>query len=43
MIIFPAIDIIGGKVVRLQEGDYNKVKNYSVSPIEAAEGFFGQG
>ncbi len=36
MLIFPAIDIIGGKVVRLCEGDYGKVKTYSISPLEAA-------
>ncbi len=43
MIIFPAIDIIGGKVVRLCEGDYDKVKNYSVSPLEAALKFADDG
>ena len=39
MKIFPAIDLIGGKVVRLSEGDYDKRKNYSLSPLEAAESF----
>ena len=39
MKIFPAIDLIGGKVVRLSEGDYEKRKNYSLSPIDAAESF----
>lgn len=39
MKIFPAIDIIGGKVVRLSEGDYGKVTRYSVSPEEAAANF----
>lgn len=43
MFIFPAIDIIGGKVVRLCEGDYDKVKNYSVSPLEAALKFAEDG
>ena len=43
MFIFPAIDIIGGNVVRLCEGDYDKVKNYSVSPIEAALKFAEDG
>lgn len=43
MIIFPAIDIIGGKVVRLQEGDYASKKNYSVTPLEAAINFTEQG
>lgn len=43
MKIFPAIDIIDGKVVRLCKGDYSAVKNYSVTPLEAAERFFNQG
>lgn len=43
MIIFPAIDIIGGKVVRLCEGDYNSSKKYSITPLEAAESFYMQG
>lgn len=43
MYVFPAIDIINGKVVRLCEGDYSKAKNYAVSPVEAAEGFASDG
>lgn len=43
MIIIPAIDIIEGKVVRLQEGDYGKAKNYSLSPEYAAKSFFDCG
>lgn len=43
MKIFPAIDIIEGKVVRLQKGDYDKKKNYAVTPIEAAAVFYGHG
>lgn len=43
MIIFPAIDIIGGKVVRLSEGDYDKVKKYEISPSEAAQEFYDSG
>ncbi len=43
MNIFPAIDIIDGKVVRLTEGDYGKVKNYAVSPLTAAEEFAAAG
>lgn len=43
MIIFPAIDIIDGKVVRLSEGDYNKKKNYNITPLESAENFFSHG
>lgn len=43
MKIFPAIDIIDGKVVRLCKGDYSAVKNYSLTPLEAAESFYEQG
>lgn len=39
MIIIPAIDIIDGKVVRLVEGDYDKVKKYSLTPLDAAKSF----
>lgn len=39
MLIFPAIDIIEGKVVRLTRGDYGTVKNYEISPLQAAENF----
>lgn len=37
MIIFPAIDIRGGKCVRLQQGDYNKETVYGDSPVEMAK------
>lgn len=43
MKIFPAIDIIKGEVVRLKEGDYEKVKKYSISPLEAASDFADKG
>lgn len=39
MLIFPAIDIINGGVVRLTRGDYGNVKKYSLSPVSAAEKF----
>ncbi|MBQ2714450.1 MAG: 1-(5-phosphoribosyl)-5-[Clostridia bacterium] len=39
MNIFPAIDIIGAKAVRLTQGDYNKQKVYSDSPVEVARNF----
>ena len=42
MIIFPAIDLIGGQVVRLAEGDYERVTAYG-DPAETAEGFRKQG
>ena len=43
MIIYPAIDILGGKVVRLLKGDYGKAENYSLTCVEAALNFKAQG
>ncbi|NQT23648.1 MAG: 1-(5-phosphoribosyl)-5-[(5-phosphoribosylamino)methylideneamino]imidazole-4-carboxamide isomerase [Candidatus Omnitrophica bacterium] len=37
MIIIPAIDLIEGKVVRLEQGDYKKVKVYSDYPADIAK------
>lgn len=39
MYIIPAIDIIGGKCVRLTQGDYNQKKEYHDSPLEMAKRF----
>ena len=39
MKIFPAIDLRGGKVVRLTEGDYNQMITYGDSPVETAKMF----
>ena len=33
MIIFPAIDVVDGKAVRLLKGDYNKMTVYSENPV----------
>ncbi|MBO7309923.1 MAG: 1-(5-phosphoribosyl)-5-[(5-phosphoribosylamino)methylideneamino]imidazole-4-carboxamide isomerase, partial [Clostridia bacterium] len=43
MYIFPAIDLLNSKAVRLQKGDYNKVTVYSESPAEVAKDFERQG
>ena len=43
MIIIPAIDIIGGKVVRLEKGDFNKEKVYSTDPLEIAKNWEEKG
>lgn len=43
MQIFPAIDIIGGQVVRLTRGNYGDVKKYSLTPLAAAEEFISLG
>ena len=39
MKIFPAIDIKGGKCVRLLKGDFNKITHYKKSPIDQASEF----
>lgn len=39
MIIFPAIDIKDGKVVRLLQGDYDKMTVYSENPVAIAKTF----
>ena len=43
MQIFPATDILGGKVVRLTKGDYANVKIYADSPAEMAKEFMKAG
>lgn len=39
MKIIPAIDIIGGKCVRLSKGDYSTQKTYSENPLDMAKQF----
>ncbi len=39
MKIIPAIDIIGGKCVRLTQGDYGKMKVYRENPVDVAKEF----
>lgn len=39
MKIIPAIDIIGGKAVRLTQGDYDQKKEYSADPLSLALNF----
>lgn len=43
MNIIPAIDLIGGKAVRLQKGDYEKVTVYSEFPEKVAKYFYDCG
>ena len=40
MIIFPAIDIKGGKCVRLLKGDFSNITQYKKSPIDQASEFY---
>ncbi|GIO32749.1 MULTISPECIES: 1-(5-phosphoribosyl)-5-[(5-phosphoribosylamino)methylideneamino]imidazole-4-carboxamide isomerase [Paenibacillus] len=42
-IIYPAIDIRGGKCVRLIQGDYNQETVYNDSPLAAAKAWEAQG
>ncbi len=39
MNIFPAIDLIDGKAVRLYKGDYDQKTVYSNTPVDVAKGF----
>ncbi len=41
--IIPAIDIIGGKCVRLSQGDYNQKTVYNENPLEVAKMFEASG
>ena len=43
MKIIPAIDIIGGKCVRLTQGDYDQKKEYADDPASVARGFAAAG
>ena len=43
MRVIPAIDILDGRCVRLQEGDYGRVTVYRDSPVEMAAVFFDMG
>ena len=43
MIVFPAIDMVAGKVVRLERGDRSRMKVYSENPAAVARDFVEQG
>jgi phosphoribosylformimino-5-aminoimidazole carboxamide ribotide isomerase len=43
MLIIPAIDILDGKLVRLEKGDYQTQKIYSDNPFEVAKQFAEHG
>ena len=43
MILFPAIDLIGGKVVRLERGNRSRMTVYSDDPAAVARSFAEQG
>jgi phosphoribosylformimino-5-aminoimidazole carboxamide ribotide isomerase len=41
--VVPSIDLRGGKVVRLQQGDYQRQLNYDLDPCETARSFQAAG
>jgi phosphoribosylformimino-5-aminoimidazole carboxamide ribotide isomerase len=43
MIIYPAIDLRGGRVVRLTEGKFDQEKSYGDDPLAVARGFKSAG
>ena len=43
MHLFPAIDLYGGKAVRLYKGDYNEMTVYSDDPVSVAKAFEEKG
>ena len=43
MLIFPAIDLYGGKAVRLYKGDYQNMTIYSDDPLSVARDFVAAG
>jgi len=43
MILYPAIDVFGGKVVRLRQGEYDDSTVYGVDPVATALSFVDQG
>lgn len=43
MIVYPAMDLIGGQAVRLQQGRFDEVTSYSTDPAEALRNFAAAG
>jgi phosphoribosylformimino-5-aminoimidazole carboxamide ribotide isomerase len=43
MILLPAIDIIGGRAVRLDQGDYARSTDYYPDPVDAAKRWVDEG
>ncbi|WP_019961660.1 1-(5-phosphoribosyl)-5-[(5-phosphoribosylamino)methylideneamino] imidazole-4-carboxamide isomerase [Woodsholea maritima] len=43
MILYPAIDVLDGRVVRLKQGDFNAVTDYGDDPVRVAEGYLAAG
>jgi phosphoribosylformimino-5-aminoimidazole carboxamide ribotide isomerase len=43
VILYPAIDILGGKAVRLLQGDYDRETTYDADPVDAARRWADEG
>lgn len=43
MIVFPAIDVLGGRVVRLKQGRFDAVTVYNDDPVDQAKRWIAQG
>lgn len=43
MVIFPAIDLLDGAVVRLHQGAYDQVTGYELDPLDQAKAFVDSG
>ncbi len=43
IIVVPAIDLLGGKVVRVEQGDLNRARVYSDDPVKTARTFVENG
>jgi len=41
--LYPAIDILDGKAVRLEQGDFGRRTEYAADPLEAARRWVGEG
>jgi phosphoribosylformimino-5-aminoimidazole carboxamide ribotide isomerase len=41
--LYPAIDVLGGKAVRLEQGDFARRKEYDADPLDAARRWVEQG
>jgi phosphoribosylformimino-5-aminoimidazole carboxamide ribotide isomerase len=41
--LYPAIDVLGGRAVRLEQGDYDRSKEYDADPLDAARRWVEQG
>ena len=41
--LYPAIDILGGKAVRLEQGDFDRRKVYDSDPLDAAHRWVAEG